>query len=397
MPYPPFRGDKLKIYNLAKELAHNHELHVLTIAENKEDINSVAHLLEPINDKTDKVLFTSVRWVFRPKWISALSAIWGLFSNRPLQVAFFRSRKFQVELNRVLATNTFDAIHIQHLRMAQYFENSIPQNAILDLPDAFSLYWKRRYERATNGIERFFRRLEYQRLAAYEQLILPQFKRVLVCSQEDQQYLKGNGINNVELLPNGVNLKTFSPISGSKIIPNRILFTGNMDYAPNVDAVQYFVSDIFPIILKDVPAARFIIAGQRPVKAVLDLQSENIEVTGFVKDLAEEYAIANVVVSPLRIGAGTQNKVLEALAMDKAVVCTHVGFKGLGINSGEGIMMASKPDLFAQYVIDILRDSSLAHRLGESGGNHVRTAFSWTAISNRLISHFNSIFYEKNI
>ena len=397
MPFPPFRGDKLKIYNLAKELAKDHELHLLTIAENQEDLNAVEHLLQPIDSQSRRLIFKSVQWIYRPKWVSALSAIWGLFSNRPLQVAFFRSRKFQRELNSVLTSNTFDAIHIQHLRMAQYFENSIPKNAILDLPDAFSLYWKRRYERATNGIERFFRRLEYQRLAAYEQFILPQFKRVLVCSQEDQQYLKGNGINNVELLPNGVNLKTFSPIPGSQVIPNRILFTGNMDYAPNVDAVQYFVSEIFPTILKNVPEARFIIAGQRPVKAVLDLQSENIEVTGFVKDLAEEYAIANVVVSPLRIGAGTQNKVLEALAMDKAVVCTHVGFKGLGINSGEGILMAPQADLFAQYVIDILKDSKLSHQIGNSGGNHVRSTFSWTAISNQLLNHFNSICNEKNI
>jgi len=139
MPFPPFRGDKLKIYNLAKELAKDHELHLLTIAENQEDLNAVEHLLQPIDSQSRRLIFKSVQWIYRPKWVSALSAIWGLFSNRPLQVAFFRSRKFQRELNSVLTSNTFDAIHIQHLRMAQYFENSIPKNAILDLPDAHNL------------------------------------------------------------------------------------------------------------------------------------------------------------------------------------------------------------------------------------------------------------------
>jgi len=401
MPYPPFRGDKLKIYNLAKELSLNNDLYLITIAENEEDVNSIDELLQPNNTDTGfvgpranpsrRVLFKSLTWIYKPKWHSALTAFLGLLSKRPLQVAYFRSTSFKKRLNEVLQNNEFDAIHVQHIRMAQYFESSVPTNAILDLPDAFSLYWKRRVEAAKNPVEKWFRSLEYKRLVAYEKRILPKFNKVLVCSAEDRKYLNELGIFNVDLLPNGVNIKTFAPKGTDSIVSNRILFTGNMDYAPNVDAVQYFVEDIFPIILENVPSAEFIIAGQRPVKAVLDLASKSVKVTGFVENLADEYAKAHVVVSPLRIGAGTQNKVLEALAMNLAVVCSNVGFKGLGISHNEGILMADNSTTFANSVVAILQSEELRKKLGETGGQHVRNTFSWSAVSNQLLEHFNSI------
>lgn len=399
MPYPPYRGDKLKIYNLACQLAESHELHLLTIAENSDDIKSVEQLFTPINSienkqgkySNNRKIFSRVFWIFRPKWYSALNALLGLFTSRPVQVAFFRSWKFKAKLNKVLLENQYDAIHVQHIRMAQYFENNVPSHAILDLPDAFSLYWKRRLEAAKKPWEKWFRRLEYHRLQSYEKRMLPKFKRVLVCSQEDQQYLQSLGINNVDLLSNGVNLDTFSPSKDQNFVRNRILFTGNMDYAPNVDAVYYFVNDILPLIEAEIPAVEFIIAGQRPVKSVLDLAKHNVKVIGFVEDLAAEYAKAHVVVSPLRIGAGTQNKVLEALAMNKAVVCSNVGFKGLGIAHGEGVLMAEDATNFARHTISVLNDDEAMEKLGLMGGEHVRNAFSWTAISKILMGHFTTI------
>jgi sugar transferase (PEP-CTERM/EpsH1 system associated) len=383
MPYPPYRGDKLKIYNLATELSANHELHLITIAENQEDLDSISALQKP--------LFTSIQYVYRPKWRSALSAALGLFSKRPIQVSYFRSKAYAQKLKQLLNDHDFDAIHVQHLRMAQYFEEGAPSNAILDLPDAFSLYWKRRELAAKNPLDKAFRSLEFSRLAQYEKWMLPKFPQSLVCSAEDRDYLINAGITNVDVLPNGVNLKSFSPQGSDAIIKNRILFTGNMDYAPNVDAVQYFVNDIFPLILEKHPDSRFVIAGQRPVKAVLDLVSDRIEVTGFIENLASEYAKANVVVSPLRIGAGTQNKVLEALAMNQAVVCSKVGFLGLGLKSGEGILMGDTAQEFATHVVSILQSDEFRKNLGENGGMHVRKTFAWSGISKQLLTYFEKI------
>ena len=163
MPYPPYRGDKLKIYNLATELSANHELHLITIAESQEDVDSVSVLQKPFflddaaaqtfnpgattnNDRSTTTnpnegiqLFDSIQYVYRPKWRSILSSAIGLFSKRPIQVSFFRSKPFAQKLKHLLDNHHFDVIHVQHLRMAQYFEDGAPSNAILDLPDAFSL------------------------------------------------------------------------------------------------------------------------------------------------------------------------------------------------------------------------------------------------------------------
>ena len=253
MPYPPYRGDKLKIFNLASQLCKNNELHLITVAENAEDLQSAEFLKNHTHSFIEdgatitKPLFHSISYVYRPKWKSAWSALMGLFQSRPIQVAFFRSSAYAEKLKHLLETTHFDAIHVQHLRMSQYFENGAPKQAILDLPDAFSMYWKRRMEAAKTPWDRLFRKIEFQRMAQYEQRMLPLFSRSLVCSQEDRKYLMAMGIQNVELLPNGVNIDSFSPQGSTDIVPNRILFTGNMDYAPNIDAVQYFVteSDLF--------------------------------------------------------------------------------------------------------------------------------------------------------
>lgn len=382
MPFPPYRGDKLKIFNLATELSSAHELHLITIAENDEDLRSVSSL---------KGLFKEIEFVYRPKWRCVIAAFWGIFSRRPIQVAYFRSNRFAKKLQQILADNTYDAIHVQHLRMGQYFETAPPSNAIIDLPDAFSMYWLRRRETASNLIERWIRNLEFMRLRNYEISLLPKFKKALVCSREDREYLNQNGVNNVAILPNGVNISLFSPRPDILPISKRVLFTGNMDYAPNIDAVRYFVKDILPEIIRVHPDVQFIIAGQRPVKAIQDLASTAIHVTGFVPDLALEYAKATLVVAPLRMGAGTQNKVLEALAMNIPVVCSSVGFDGLNMKEGEGILLGTNAVIFAKHVNELLQSEILRTELGSKGGKHVRASFAWQAVSAKLVAYFTEI------
>lgn len=375
VPYPPYRGDKLKIFNLARRLQGKHELHLLTFAQNEEDLGYKAEL---------EKIFKEVYFVYLPKWRSAMNCLAAAWDSKPLQVLYFQSAALQFQLNSMLQQHTYDAVHVQHLRMSPYLAQRKDIARILDLPDAFSLYWERRKTVKRGLLTTIFENIEQGRVLKYEK-ILEEYDMALTCSAEDLAYLeRTHKTGNLRLLPNGVDLKTFTSGGHDYTHNHTILFTGNMDYAPNVDAVTYFADAILPLIRAQHPAVKFVIAGQRPVPKVLELANDYITVTGFVKDLAAMYNSASVVVAPLRFGAGTQNKVLEAMAMGVPVVCSHIGFGGLGIASGEGAVMQTEPAAFAGSVSDILSSEARRRSIGEAGMQVIRTRFDWNIVAGML-------------
>jgi|TARA_B110000114_G_scaffold183174_1_gene223932 sugar transferase (PEP-CTERM/EpsH1 system associated) len=381
-PYPPFRGDKLKIYNLTKRLAAKHDLYLVTFYESRDELNYL---------KDIQPFFKEIELVYLPKWRSILNGIPALFSHTPLQVAYFKSSKMKRMVKLAMDRYDIDVVHTQHLRMSQYTKYlDVPK--ILDLPDAFSLYFKRRNETDRPFINRLIDTIEIGRLTRAEKVITT-YDKTLVCSVEDQKYLEQlHNTNNIDILLNGVDLSTFDVGRGHDYSHNKtLLFTGNMDYAPNVDAVQYFVKEMWPAISEANPTTKFIIAGQRPVDAVKKLVTDRIGVTGFVPDLKDIYAEASVVIAPLRFGAGTQNKVLEAMAMGVPTVCTHIGFKGLQIQSGQGVIMAKEKSQFIQEVNMLLSDTAKRQSVGEQGLEIAQTRFSWDQIALQLEKYLQEI------
>lgn len=351
---------------------------MVTFYERREELDDVAEIAP---------FFEDIALVYLPKWRSVLNCIPALFSDTPLQLAYFKHSKVHKRIQEILSRYRIDIVHTQHLRMSQYTKDlTIPK--ILDLPDAFSLYFKRRNKTSRPLINRLIDAIEIKRLAKAEH-VTKQYNLALVCSVEDRNYLKKlHQINNIDILLNGVDLDTFDVGDGHDYSHSKtLLFTGNMDYAPNVDAVVYFTKEIWPSIKAKHPALTFIIAGQRPVDEVLKLQAKDVMVTGFVKDIADVYKKASVVVAPLRFGAGTQNKVIEAMAMGVPVVCTHIGFAGLQIKSGEGVILAQKTTEFIDQVNTLLSDTNLRENVGQKGLTIARQRFSWDSIAAKLESY----------
>lgn len=381
-PYPPFRGDKLKIFNLTKRLSEKHDLYLVTFYEKRSELQYFKDI-EPF--------FKEIELVYLPKWRSVLNGVFALFTKTPLQVLYFKSAKMQKMVDFAVKQYKIDVVHTQHLRMSQYTKKlTIPK--ILDLPDAFSLYFKRRNETERPLINRLIDKIEIGRLVEAEKVV-KQYDKTLVCSAEDKAYLeKLHKTDNIDILLNGVDLSTFNVGAGHDYSQNNtVLFTGNMDYAPNVDAVQYFAKEMWPEIVKKFPNTKFVIAGQRPVEAVKKLASISIEVTGFVPDIQDMYKTASVVVAPLRFGAGTQNKVLEAMAMGVPVVCTHIGFEGLQIQSGEGVILSKDKQNFVENVLHMLENAENRRDVGLQGLEIAKNRFSWDSISLKLEQYFKSI------
>jgi glycosyltransferase involved in cell wall biosynthesis len=362
-------------------------LYLVTFYESRDELNYL---------KDIQPFFNEIELVYLPKWKSILNGIPALFSPTPLQVAYFKSSKMKRMVKLSLDRYNIDVVHTQHLRMSQYTKHlNMPK--ILDLPDAFSLYFKRRNETDRPIINRLIDSIEIGRLTKAEKVITA-YDKTLVCSVEDKKYLeKLHKTENIDILLNGVDLATFDVEGGHDYSHNHtLLFTGNMDYAPNVDAVQYFVKEMWPTISEVNPKTKFIIAGQRPVDAVKKLASDRIEVTGFIPDLKDMYADASVVIAPLRFGAGTQNKVLEAMAMGVPTVCTHIGFEGLQIQSGQGVIMAKEKPQFIQEVSMLLADAAKRQEVGEQGLAIARTRFSWDKIAVQLEAYFKEVTQSHN-
>ena len=363
-------------------MSKDHELYLLSFYENKNELKDLDQL---------KPFFKEISLVYQPKWKSVLQCIPAVFSKVPFQLAYFRNPRMHAALKRFLDTHPIDVIHTQHLRMSQYSKDlEIPK--ILDLPDAFSLYWKRRKDTKRPWYFSLFDRMEIQRLVRAE-AVIKDYDLSLVCSREDQQYLERlHKADNVRISLNGVDLDQFKIGAGHDYsIQDQLLFTGNMDYAPNVDAVLFFVRELWPEIKKQRPSAKLTIAGQRPVSSVRQLAAQDITVTGFVPDLSEMYAQATVLIAPLRFGAGTQNKVLEAMAMGLPVVCTQVGFEGLEVEEGQGILLGKQKEEFLQKLLVLLNDQNQRRQVGEQGFAIARDRFSWDIIAQRLLGYLSQV------
>ena len=386
VPYPPYRGDKLKIFNLASRLQHRHELHLITFAQTEEDLSYKSEL---------EKIFKEVHFIYLPSWRSKLNCLAAAWDSKPLQVLYFHSEEMKKQLDVLLSKHSYDAVHVQHLRMSPYLSGRKDVARILDLPDAFSLYWERRKNVKRSLPVTLFEHIEQKRVLEYEP-ILKEYDMALACSVEDINYLREqHHTDNLRLLPNGVDLTTFSARDHDYSHNHTMLFTGNMDYAPNVDAVVYFTTTILPEIRKTHPEVKFVIAGQRPVQKVLDLASDNVLVTGFIKDLAVTYNEASVVVAPLRFGAGTQNKVLEAMAMGVPVVCSNIGFAGLGITSGAGAIMQTDPMSFAATVSELLSSADRRKEVGQAGMQVIHTRFDWDIIATQLEGYLREVALTK--
>jgi glycosyltransferase involved in cell wall biosynthesis len=191
------------------------------------------------------------------------------------------------------------------------------------------------------------------------------------------------GVSHVTVVPNGIDLTEFAPASGGGQAAT-ILFSGLMSYYPNQQAVRWFLDEVFPAVLRRVPTATLVVAGAAPPRWLLARACERVRVTGPVPDMRPYLEEARAFVAPLWIGGGTRVKILEALAVGRAVVSTTVGAEGLEARHGESILLADDASEFARHLVNVLTDAPLARALAEEGRRHVARHFDWDAIGRTI-------------
>jgi glycosyltransferase involved in cell wall biosynthesis len=244
--------------------------------------------------------------------------------------------------------------------------------------------WRRHVEVESNPLLKLLYRVEYAKMLNYERRTVAGASYVIAVSQHDRRLMSSwTPASRISVVPTGVDLEEYSPAVTTGPSTGRLMFVGSMDSKPNVDAMEYFCKEIWPLILAKVPAARFRIVGRNPPPRVRRLASASVEVTGTVPSIAEQLRQADVVVVPLRIGGGTRLKIYEAMATGNVMVSTTVGAEGLEVSDGRNILLKDGAAQFAGACVVLLQDDWLRRRIGDAAAELAKQ-FGWAAIGQKF-------------
>ena len=385
VPYPLTDGGRIRVYNLLKYIAQENEVTLLTLETQPTDVDSISNIQQfGINTHLVKHLHTLPR-------ITLTTLIAALFRKKPITVARYNIPAYRKKLQELLASEDFDLVHYEMFHTAQFHtESDLP--SVLSQQNVDSAIWHRLTDETTN----IFYKLAYwtQRNAfqRYERIISPKFD-ALTCTSDIDAAVFGQHCPDdvVQVIPNGVDTTHFVPDYESADTAH-LIYIGSMDWYPNEDAVSFFVDEVLPIIRNSVSDVKLTIVGGNPSEWIQRLADmEGVVVTGRVPEIKPYFSAATVFVVPLRIGSGTRLKILEALAMGKAVVSTTVGAEGLSLQNGEEIMIADEPNHFADAVIHLLTDTELRKKIGENGRKRVEQDYDWQNIGKKLLTVYESI------
>ncbi|MBI4605068.1 MAG: TIGR03087 family PEP-CTERM/XrtA system glycosyltransferase [Planctomycetes bacterium] len=374
VPFPPNRGDKIASYHAIRHLSRKHSVFVAALAESEEELEHSSELSR---------LFV-VDAALRTPAAARVSVLMALVTGEPLSVAYYRSRALAKKVARRVEQIPFDAVIAFSSSMGQYADLVPGVPLIADFVDMDSRKWEL-YAKASRWPRSAVYALEERRLLEYERKLAGRAACTLVRTEAEREdcrrLIPGRRF---EVLSNGVDLELFKA-DGPKPGSHDIVFTGVMDYFPNVQGALYFADKVLPLVRSQVPDATFTIVGARPVRAVLALgRRPGIIVTGQVPDVRPYLRRAAVAVAPLLLARGIQNKVLEAMAMETPVVTTRAAFRGVDAQVGEGVLPADGLLEFAQKVVAFLRDPAFAAEVGKRGRRLVERRYVWEEQLERL-------------
>jgi|SRR3972149_5280771 len=374
LPFPPNRGDRLRSFHYGRVLSKKHSLSLLSLIQSDKEMQYVEDL---------KGIFDNVEVVLLKPWRSYLNMVLHFFSKMTLQVSYFYSKQMNKKVKEILKREKFDVIYTFSHCMAPYASEVKGAYKIFDLTDAISLFL-RRMVRHRNIFLRPLLYWEYLKTKRYEPYIIKKFDECWFISPVDRDAISIPGnTSNIVLVPNGIDVDYFKP-EKSKRNTNTILFVGYMGIE-SVITVLHFYKEIFPLVKKEIPSAKFYVVGADPPKKITKLASnENVVVTGFVEDLRLYYNEASVLAAPMRFVAGVQNKILEAMAMEVPVVTSRLGNEGIDANVGKEIFVEDEPKAFANCVVKLLKNEDLRKQVGANARRFVQKNFTWEKVVDRL-------------
>jgi len=374
LPFPPHDGSRLALLNLLRNFSSSNRIDLITLiddAHSESDIEMVAPLcsnLTTVEAKTRNNILNKV--------ICNLSA-------DPYNIVWRYSRDMALSLRHRLKEKRYDVLTFYGVSSAQYgiAIQGIPKIAYEI--DAGSLYFRRNFYHETSLHRKLFYLSEHLKNMRYERRIYPNFDRCIVVSEIDKAaLLKVCPTAKIDVIPNGIDTDYFRPDHREEF--PLLLFSGNMDYPPNIHAALWFYRKVFSTVAKEFPGVRLCLAGRNPSKKLDFLRKDHrIIITGFVEDIRPWFDKASLCVCPMVSGTGIKNKILEAMAMEKAIAATSLSLDGIP-GPLDFVLNADTPEEFSKLIIKALRNSALRKNLGKLGREFVLKNHKWQSSAERL-------------
>ncbi len=372
VPYPLEKGDKLRAFNQIKELSKKNQIILLALNDSKLDPKALDEL---------KKYCVAISVIPFSRLNAFTNLVRTFFSAKPFQVGYFYMSKAQRKVDELIKKHQPDHIYCQLIRTTEYVKkySNIPKT--LDYMDVFSKGMERR-KKTDSFYMKPFLNMEHRRLLKYEHDIFSYFQNKTIISEQDRDLIPHPDKQQIVVIPNGVDTDYFKATPFDKEF--ELLFNGNMNYPPNVESVEYLVNKVMPLIWKKLPAARLLISGASPSKRVLALKSERVEVSGWVDDIRYNFAISKVLVAPMQISIGLQNKLLEAMAMQIPCVTSSLANNAVGAIHNQQIMVADTPEQYAAAILELLENEAKAKQIAYNGYLFVIKNFNWQSTTAQL-------------
>ena len=379
IPYPLEKGDKLRAYNQIKQLAKNNDIVLCALNDKNIDEQKAFQALQPYCSSINFIKINKLQILF--------GLIRAFFKGWPMQCGYFYNRKAAKKVDALLAKHQPDMLFGQLVRVAEYIRYKKTPKAI-DYQDVFSYGMKRRRDIAS-WITRPVYNMEYQRLCRYEAAVFDEFEVKTIISKPDRDLIPHPKKEEILIIPNGVDHEFFKPRQEEKKYD--IVFTGNMSYAPNVNAVDYLANEILPLVWKQIPEAKMYIAGATPDPKVKKAACDKIIVSGWLDDIRDAYAQSRVFIAPMRIGTGLQNKLLEAMSMGIPAITTPLANASLGAKPNEEILVGDNASALAQNIVTLLTDQGKAQQIAQAGFDFTNRVYDWGKATEILESEMKKL------
>jgi len=372
-PWPPRMADAMTVDRLIRFLHdRGHSVDLVCFVES--EAQEVA-----LRDGMREVCRT-IDTVRLPKWRSYWHTAASLPGSLPMQVQYFRSAAMRQRIARRVAEESYDLVYTHLIRMSEYTRH-LPLPKVLGVQISQALNLSRMVEHSSDPMRKLFYRIETSKVRPYEANVCADFDRVFLCGRTDIDAIEATApVPNAVVCPHGQDVPPLDRVRAAKREPGSIVITGVMSTYTNVDAASWFAEDVFPLVEEAIPDASFWIVGRDPQRGLRALaRPPQIVVTGEVPDVYDWLCKAQIAVAPLRIGAGMQNKLIQAMACALPVVATTVANEGIGATPDEHLLLREDADAMARTIVELLRDDARREQLGSAARRFVEAHWTWEA------------------